>query len=243
MSSASAQKQIYPVFREFESADTMFGALAEKIAASLSATVARAGSAGFVVSGGTTPGDLYDVLAKKSAPWDRVTLTMSDERWVEPTSDRSNERLVRLRLLVGKAAAARLVPFKTAAPHARDAEKAVHDSVTAMPRPFDVMLLGMGTDGHTASLIPGSEGLARALDTADPMYVRAVNPPKLTEMGERMTLTLRAILDSRRIVILIKGEAKRAAYKDVLGGDDVLAAPVRAVLRQVATPVEVFWSP
>jgi 6-phosphogluconolactonase len=223
MSSASAQKQFYPAFREFESADTMSGALAEKIAASLNATVARAGKAGLVVSGGTTPGDLFDVLAKKSAPWDRVAVTLSDERWVEPTSDRSNEKLIRTRLLVANAAAARLVPFKTAALHARDAEK--------------------GTDGHTASLIPGSEGLARALDTADPMYVRAVNPPKLTEMGERMTLTLRAILDSRRIVILIRGEAKRAAYKDALGGDDVLAAPVRAVLRQTITPVEVFWSP
>jgi 6-phosphogluconolactonase len=243
MSSASPQRPLYPAFREFENADAMFGALAEKIAASLSATIARAGKAGLVVSGGTTPGHLYDILANKSAPWDRVAVTMSDERWVELTSDRSNEKLVRSRLLVGNAAAARLVPFKTAALHARDAEKAVHDAVTAMPRPFDLMLLGMGTDGHTASLIPGSEGLARALDTADPMYARAVNPPKLTEMGERMTLTLRAILDSRRIVILIKGEAKSAAYKDVLGGDDVLAAPVRAVLRQAATPVEVFWSP
>ena len=243
MSSASAQKQFYPAFREFGNADAMFGALAEKIAASLSATVARAGGASLVVSGGTTPGDLFDVLAKKSAPWDRVAITLSDERWVEPTSDRSNEKLVRLRLLVANAAKAQLVPLKTAAPHARDAEGAVHDAVTGMPRPFDLTLLGMGTDGHTASLIPGSEGLARALDTADPMYVRAVNPPKLTEMGERMTLTLRAILDSRRIVILIKGEAKRAAYKDVLGGDDILAAPVRAVLRQAATPVEVFWSP
>jgi 6-phosphogluconolactonase len=62
-------------------------------------------------------------------------------------------------------------------------------------------------------------------------------------MGERMTLTLRAILDSRRVVILIKGEAKRAAYENALGGDDILAAPVRAVLHQAATPVEVFWSP
>ena len=243
MSRASSQKPLYPAFREFENADTMFGALAEKIASSLNAAVARAGKAGIVVSGGKTPGDLYDILAKKSAPWDRVSVTMSDERWVEPTSDRSNEKLVRTRLLVANAAAARLVPLKTEAPHARDAEKTVHDAVIAMPRPFDMVVLGMGTDGHTASLIPGSDGLARALDTADPLYVRAVNPPKLTEMGERMTLTLRAILDSRRIVILITGEAKRAAYKNAIGGRDIPAAPVRAVLQQTATPVEVFWSP
>jgi 6-phosphogluconolactonase len=234
---------IPPAFRAFENGETMFEALAEMTAASLAATVARTGKAGLVVSGGTTPGDLFDILSRKSAPWDRVEVTMSDERWVEPTSDRSNEKLVRSRLLVGNAAAARLVPFKTVAPHARAAEKTVHEAVMAMPRPFDVVLLGMGTDGHTASLIPGSEGLAGALNTADPMYVRAVNPPKLSEMGERMTLTLRAILDSKRIVILIKGEAKRAAYHGALAGEDILAEPVRAVLKQTAAPVDVYWSP
>ncbi len=134
----------------------MFEALAEKIAASLTATVARAGDASLVVSGGTTPGDLYDILARKGAPWDRVAVTLSDERWVEPTSDRSNEKLVRTRLLVGNASKAQLVPLKTKAPHAVEAEKAVHDAVFEMPRPYDVMLLGMGADGHTASLIPGS---------------------------------------------------------------------------------------
>jgi 6-phosphogluconolactonase len=243
MSSALSQKPVVPAFREFANAGAMFETLAETIAASLSATVARAGKASLVVSGGTTPGDLFDILARRSAPWDRVEITMSDERWVEPTSQRSNEHLVRTRLLVANAASAQLVPLKTKAAHAREAEKQVHDAVTAMPRPFDVMLLGMGTDGHTASLIPGSEGLAWALDVSDPSYVRAVNPPKVSEMGERMTLTLRAILDSRRIVVLIKGDAKRAAYKDALAGNDVLAAPVRAVLQQSAVPVEVFWSP
>jgi 6-phosphogluconolactonase len=221
----------------------MFETLAETMVARVRAAVASAGKASLVVSGGTTPGDLFDILARKSAPWDRVSVTLSDERWVEPVSERSNEHLVRSRLLVAKAADARLVPFKTAAPHAREAEAAVNEAVMAMPRPFDVTLLGMGTDGHTASLIPESEGLGRALDIADPSYVRAINPPKLTEMGERMTLTLRALLDSKSIVILIKGEAKRAAYQDALGGNDVLARPVRAVLHQSAVPVEVFWSP
>lgn len=221
----------------------MFAALADKMIASVSAAASRTGHASMVVSGGTTPGDLFDILATRDAPWSHVTVTMSDERWVAPTSDRSNEKLVRTRLLVANASAAKLVPLKTAAAHARDAEEDVHAAIVAMPRPFDITLLGMGTDGHTASLIPGSEGLSRALDTSDPMYVRAVNPPKLTEMGERMTLTLRALLDSKLIIVLIKGEAKRAAYRDAMSGTDILAAPVRAVLQQNETPVEVYWAP
>ena len=243
MSSAPSQNSTRPLFREFTGEHAMFAALADKMIASVSAAASRTGHASLVVSGGTTPGDLFDILATRDAPWPQISVTMSDERWVDPTSDRSNEKLVRTRLLVSKAASARLVPLKTAAAHAREAEKDVHAAIIAMPRPFDIMLLGMGTDGHTASLIPGSEGLARALDTADPMYVRAVNPPKLTEMGERMTLTLRALLDSKLIVVLIKGEAKRAAYHDAMSGTDILAAPVRAVLQQTVTPVEVYWAP
>lgn len=231
-----------PLFRGFRNAEDLFTVLAGEIATRLADGVARNRRASFVISGGTTPGDLYDVLAAHDAPWKDVAVTLSDERWTDPISERSNEHLARTRLLVGKAAAARLVPMKTADTHAREAEAAVGAAIAAMPRPFDVTLLGMGTDGHTASLIPSSEGLARALDRADPALVRAVNPPNVTHMGERMTLTLRAVLASRWIAVLIRGEAKLAAYKQALAGSDVLAAPVRAVLHQAEVPVSVFWS-
>jgi 6-phosphogluconolactonase len=232
-----------PEFRSFASAPDMFQALAQEITALLAKGAAAHGRASLVVSGGTTPAPLYDLLSKRDAPWAQTVVTLSDERWVEPTSDRSNEKLVRTHLLIGKAAAASLVPFKTAKPHADEAEAEVHAALAAMPLPFDVMLLGMGTDGHTASLIPGAKGLERALDLDDPMLARAVHPPKLSEMGERMTLTLRGILNSRLIIILIKGDDKLAAYRDALAGNDVLAKPVRAVLHQSDVPVSVFWSP
>jgi 6-phosphogluconolactonase len=231
-----------PSFLGFRRAEDLYTVLAGEIAGRLGSGVASNGRASLVVSGGTTPGDLYDVLATRDAPWADVTVTLSDERWTDPTSERSNEHLTRTRLLRSKAAAARLVPFKTAQAHADEAEAAVHAAVAAMPRPFDVVLLGMGTDGHTASLIPGAAGLARALDRGDPALVRAVHPPDITAMGERMTLTLRAILDARWIVILIRGEAKLEAYKHAMAGDDILAAPVRAVLHQADAPVSVYWS-
>jgi 6-phosphogluconolactonase len=209
----------------------MHGALAGEIVARLGASL--------VVSGGTTPAALFDVLARREAPWKDVTVTLADERWVDPASPRSNEHLVRTRLLVEKAAAARFVPLKTAAARARDAQGAVNAAIAAIARPFDVMLLGLGDDGHTASLIPGADGLARALDTANPALVRAVAPPGLEE---RMTLTLRALLETRWIALLIQGAAKRAAYDKAMAGQDVAQAPVRAVLHQDRVPVSVFWA-
>jgi 6-phosphogluconolactonase len=229
-----------PLFRGFRNAQDMFTVLADEITGRLAASAARGAS--MVISGGTTPGDLYDVLAERSFYWNRVEITLSDERWCDTSSDRSNEKLARSRLLVDRATKAELVPLKTALAHAREAEAEVNAAIAAMPRPFDVVLLGMGTDGHTASLIPGSDGLARAMDASDPALVRAVHPPDLTNMGERMTLTLRALLDSRAIFLLIRGDAKLEAYKHALSGRDILEAPVRAVLHQNSVPVSVFWS-
>ena len=240
MNSQPQKDLTQPLFRGFRNARDMLTVLADEITGRLAASAARGAS--MVVPGGTTPGDLYDVLADRSLDWKDVSITLSDERWIETSSDRSNEKLARSRLLVDRAAKAELVPLKTAHAHARDAEAEVNAAIAGMPRPFDVVLLGMGTDGHTASLIPGSSGLARALDASDPALVRAIDPPDVTAMGERMTLTLRALLDARAIFLLIRGETKLDAYKHALSGHDILEAPVRAVLHQSKTPVSVFWS-
>jgi 6-phosphogluconolactonase len=205
--------------------------------------VAARGAASFVASGGTTPGDLYDVLAQRDMSWDRIVVTLSDERWVAPTSDASNEKLIRSRLLRGNAASARFVPMKTAQLNPRDAEAEVSEALSRMPRPFDVTLLGMGDDGHTASLFPGSDGLQRALDTQSPLLARGIRPANADKTAERMSLTLRAILDSRLVIILIRGDAKLETYRAAVGGNDIHAMPVRAVLQQSATPVQVYWSP
>lgn len=221
----------------------MMQALADEIVSRLVAGVAARGAASMVASGGTTPGELYDILAERDAPWDRVSVTLSDERWVAPTSDASNEKLIRTRLLRGKAAGALLVPMKMPHETPRDAEAAVSEALAAMPRPFDATLLGMGADGHTASLFPRAEGLERALDRNSAALVRGIHPANLAQTGERMSLTLRAILNSRLVVILIRGDTKLATYREALSGDDVRAMPVRAVLQQSVTPVQVCWAP
>ena len=243
MRKAVSLKSPAPFFREFHKPDEMFGVLAQEIAQRLGAGVARNGKASLVASGGTTPGAVFDILARSAAPWTDIEITPTDDRWIETTSDRSNEKLIRTRLVTANAATAKLIPLKTPQRHARDAESDVNAAIAAMHRPFDAVMLGMGTDGHVASLIPGAAGLARAMDRADPALVRAVDPPDLAALGERMTLTLRALLDARWIVLLIRGEAKRKTYERALAGNDALELPVRAVLHQSGTPLSIYWSP
>jgi 6-phosphogluconolactonase len=238
LSAAAAQ----PLFCGFRNAEDMYDVLAREIAERLATGIARRGAASLVLSGGTTPGPLFDVLNRQDIAWNKVSVTLSDERWTEPTSERSNEYLARRHFLNGKAAASRFIPLKTDAETARAAQIPVNAAIGAMPRPFDVVLLGMGTDGHIASLIPSSRGLGEAMESAHPALAGAIDPPDLAAMGERMTLTLRALLDARWIVLLIRGEAKLAAYKWAQGGSDLLEAPVRGVLHQTAVPVSVFWS-
>jgi 6-phosphogluconolactonase len=172
-----------------------------------------------------------------------VSVTLSDERWVPPTDDASNEKLIRTRLLRGKASAARFVPMKTEQANPREAEAAVSAAIAAMPRPFDITLLGMGDDGHTASMFPGADGLEQVLDTSSTVLVRAVHQPDSAKTSDRMSLTLRAILDSRLVIILIRGNAKLATYRLAIAGEDVHTMPVRAVLQQSISPVQVWWAP
>jgi 6-phosphogluconolactonase len=229
--------------RTFDTAEAMFRTLADEIVARLKQGVAERGVASFIGSGGTTPGALYDILAQRDLPWDKVTVTLSDERWVAPTEDGSNEKLVRSRLLVGKAAAARLVPMKTDDSSPDAAETKVGAAIAAVPRPFDVTLLGMGDDGHTASLYPHSRGLDKSLDVSDPALVRGVHTDHAVKTGERMTLTLRALLESQWIVILLKGDDKLKTYNAAAAGTDVQEMPVRVLLHQSKVPVQAFWAP
>lgn len=229
--------------REFPDANAMVSTLADEIVARLNAGVAERGHASMAVSGGTTPGTLFDALCERDAPWDKTWITLSDERWIAPDRDGSNEHLARTRLLRGRAVKAHFVGLKTgdATPDAGAAK--TNAAISAFPRPFDVMLLGMGDDGHTASLYPYAPELKAALDTKAPALVHAVHAQNAAATGDRMTLALRTILDSRWIALLIKGAAKMKTYRAAEGGGDVAEMPVRAVLGQSAVPVDVFWAP
>jgi 6-phosphogluconolactonase len=218
--------------------------LAEEVAGRLGGALEARGGASLVVTGGTTAGPLYDRLCRARIAWDRIFVTLSDERWLPAGSSDLNETLVRQRLLVNNAERARFTPLKADARTAAEAESKINWTIAALRKPFDVTLLGMGADGHVASLFAGGEGVERAMDLSDPALVRAVRYDRAAGSAERMTLTLRALLESRFIALMIRGADKRAAYHKALTGPaGAHPLPVRALLHQDAVPVGVYWAP
>src|SRR6056297_3807686 len=148
---------------EYPDADMLAIGLADTLASALRTALANEDRVLFVVPGGTTPGPIFDALCETSLDWERVDVLLSDERWRPKVHVRSNTRLIRERLLTGRAAAARYLPLYA---RAETPEKVLAEleSNISPALPVDICLLGMGTDMHVASLIPGTEGLEAALD-------------------------------------------------------------------------------
>lgn len=225
--------------REYPDQATLVAALAQDVARRLKEDLARQERAVLVVSGGRSPVPLFQALARQVLPWERVTVTLADERWVPADHPDSNEALVRDHLLQGVAAVAQLVPLFTGdATPERGASKA-SIALAELPRPFSRVILGMGEDGHIASLFPGAAELAEGLTTE--AAALAVHPPHAPH--PRLSLSLGALLDTRDLVLMISGPAKRHVLERALEEGPVEDLPVRAILRQTAVPVSVCWAP
>jgi 6-phosphogluconolactonase len=230
-----------PPARKFADIDALSRALADQLAANLKDAIAARGLASLVVSGGKSPLRLFQLLGAADLDWSRVCVALADERWVDPTDAGSNEKLVRDVLLKGPAAAARFQGLKNAAPTPDMGAVSAWETFARVPRPFDGVVLGMGDDGHTASLFPGSPNLASALNPSAAAGCVGMRSPVAPQ--PRLSLNLSALLDCRRILVLISGADKWRTYLAASGEGPVQDMPVRAVLRQTRTPVDVLWAP
>jgi 6-phosphogluconolactonase len=225
----------------FDDNASLAPALAASVAADLRAVLQTEPQATLAVSGGRSPVPVFEALRDEDLDWARVVVTLVDERWVPETDPASNAALVKTHLLQGRAAAARFVPLYTGDASAKDAEAALAATFKSLPLPFAALILGMGDDGHTASLFPASPnldaGLALGASVAD-------TPPCLAQVGavaptERMSMTLPWILHARRIYLQFGGASKGEVFTAALAEPN-RRYPVSFVLTQAQTPVAVF---
>lgn len=230
----------------FSDQDSLFSALLNDCVAILATATAQGRQASMLVSGGSTPAPLYRQLSQQLLAWQQITIALVDERWVDSDHAGSNQAFISDNLLQQQAAAAQFIAMKTADKTAQLGKLVCEQHYQQLSRPFDLTILGMGLDGHTASLFPFADGIEAALDPNRKELVAAITakPSKVTgELIERISLTLYGLLQSRQLHLLITGEEKLAVYQEALASDNVNLTPISAVLSQIAVPVHVYWAP
>jgi 6-phosphogluconolactonase len=224
--------------RDFADGEDLALELADWTAERLRAAIAERGAALLVVSGGKSPARFFEALSSMPLDWTRVEVTLADERRVGEDSPRLNARLVRDDLLRNHATVARFTPLADARLTESQELVAAGARIACLPLPADVVVLGMGDDGHTASWLPGAEGLAEVMDPGARQLVAPVEAVGPYE--PRLTLTGRVILRAKAIALLIEGEAKLRALAAALEGGPDEEMPIRAVLRRADDRLTVF---
>lgn len=223
-------------FHAYESRSQVARWLAEDIAQRLRTAIDARGRASLVVCGGSSPGELFEHLASQALDWSKVTVLPSDERWVPTDDSQSNERLIRETLLVAPAAQARFVGLYRPVANPGQALDDVAHSLATIPRPLDVVLLGMGSDGHTASLFPQAADIRECLESSADCVAPDVGPTA------RISLGLAMLTRARSIDLLIFGQEKKQVFEQAQKPGDVADLPVRAILQLEEPVAQVHWA-
>ncbi|WNW13605.1 6-phosphogluconolactonase [Pseudomonas sp. DTU_2021_1001937_2_SI_NGA_ILE_001] len=225
------------IAHDFDDAVQLAEALAAHVAERLRQAIASQGRATLVVSGGRSPVAFFERLANQPLDWAQVVVTLADERWVPSEHPDSNAALVKRHLLQGPAAAARFVDLYNPAASLEEAAEQT-DRVLAELPPIDVLVLGMGDDGHTASLFPASPNLREALNLGDARRCLPMLAPSAPH--QRLTMTRSLLASANHTIVSIAGPSKLDTLRTALKGDDVAALPIRAFLNPT---LEIYWCP
>lgn len=225
-------------FHLMDSPGTLHNVLASHVASDIGEAIGRKGYASVAFSGGNTPRPFLQQLAQENIAWEHVRIGLVDERWVGKESGDSNESLIRSELLERGANAATLYGMYREGKGAEEASAEVDAVYREALFPFDVVVLGMGADGHTASLFPGRVELAHLLN--DPVICGAAEAP--SEPKERLSLSLHAIATAANCYLHIEGAEKLVVYEAAFDGEDVTELPIRAVLGHPDIAPEIYYS-
>lgn len=221
---------------KFITIDEAASALANDIASTLSEAIALRGNALLALSGGKTPELVFKYLITKKLEWHKITITLTDERWVTANHSDSNENLIRSHLFNKLSEAPTFVPLFEGNETLEKDVKSCESRLKNLNFPFDVVYIGMGTDGHFASLFPGEN----SIEITKSKCVGVVgNDTRLP----RISLTASTILSSRKIFLLFSGKEKNIVYNNAKASGSYKDLPLRLILLQDKIPVEVFYAP
>lgn len=227
--------------QRFATAAKAAQAVADRVAEIIDFAVNARGRASLLVPGGKTPVAVFEALRVRDLPWDRVYISLTDERRVPEDDAASNAKLVREHLLQDAAAAAHFYPLHRHGVDERSDEAACGAALSMLPRPFDAVILGMGEDAHIASMFPGDPALSRALSPKTEARCTTATAPNHPQA--RLTLTLATLLESRWIALHIAGERKWQVLNEAVKTNDPMQHPVAALLAQRHVPVHIYFSP
>jgi len=224
----------------FTKQESLLNELSTNILEQLQDAIRKKGKASLLVSGGSTPKPLFERLRQGDIAWDKVRVGLCDERWVSITDAESNENFVKTYLLQDKASKARFIGMYNEDMDLGTAEKSCSQKMKQALFPFDVLVLGMGNDAHTASLFPENVKLKKAFDLDNEELCIAIEP--VTAPYMRLSLTRSAILSANTLYLHFEGKEKLAVYEEAIAGDDMYKMPIRSVLNQDIKDVEVYYA-
>jgi len=222
--------------------DSLTTTVARTLARSCAEAVDSRNAAALALAGGSTPMPVYRHLAEAKLDWPRIVLLPGDDRWVAHDHRACNLRAMREAF---SGVAANFRPLTPEQPEGAPDTAAAEATLAELREPFDACVLGMGADGHFASLFPGAAGLAEALDPAGNAQAVVIHPSPLPADAPfaRISLTLSRIAASRRLLLLIRGEEKRKILHDAKSSADPQRYPIAALLAHAGNALEIHWSP
>lgn len=227
------------VEHKFKKQEDLVTALTQSIVKNLQEAIEKYGKASLIVSGGSTPKPLFKKLRQVPIAWEKVTVGLCDERWLPFLHEESNENFVKRYLLQEQASRATFVGMYQEGLEAEEAETICSEQMHASLFPFDVVVLGMGTDAHTASLFPNNVKLEQAFDFGNDNLCIALEPTTAPYM--RMSLTREAILSANNLYLHFEGEEKQTIYQEAIEEDDMYEMPICSILNQNIQNVEVYY--
>jgi 6-phosphogluconolactonase len=225
-------------FYSTNSSESLVIDLSQNIYEIINEAIKKRGRASMAVSGGSTPKPLFEELSLLDLDWSKVDLTLVDDRWVDADHKDSNELLVRTHFIKNKAERVNFLPLKNDEQTAKQGISLSEEGLQSFTMPFDVIILGMGEDGHTASLFPCSDELKEGMDLKTKNTLVSTNPKSAPY--ERISLTAKSIMEAKKVFLHLNGSSKLHTIEEAMNLSDSNKMPIYAFLDH---GLDIFWSP